>query len=264
MSKDEELLATFIVAGGMARSLLANVEYKVRYDMLLVGSRNTMQTDVVLGIVREETVVVMRPTDKSTDFLASSEGEFKVYILSHLSTNGMHIGAKYVIGIMALANMTKDTYECVKEATLGVYTDARGKSLIVCHRADVPHEHLFDGMTPTPSTLMRSGLQPVYFGSKEKEIKNPQAALHLWVSGLNLTTLRKGESGTKRDRIGYEICNGNKWQKATTWKQVVDTAEAESNLSFTDEFLNYPEKFPSIAAMGRKAFICRRKKKELH
>jgi hypothetical protein len=272
----DEVVMTFKPAGFFAQDLVGKLDddSEVYYDMVLLHPKRKLSTDAVIGIQADVgKVLVLRKTDKTEEFTYCPEPSVHIPFIAHRDGfEGMFIGMRYVIECKdtRLINPDSDDFYQHERQALGMITsmdedhdDASSSSsspttsyIIWCceSRGDEISS------SSTVRTLKPAFDPPIYLGDYDHEIKDPREATDIWVSGLNLTRLKKTGNG----KVGYErfIVNKNEWKNCHSWTEVLEAATDESGLDIRKEFWDHPEKFPMFTARGKKAFITRREKRK--
>ena len=273
----DEVLLTFKPAGLFAKDLVGELsdDSQVHYDMLLVDPFKKLKTDMVIGIHREAAdvktrVLVLRKTDKTEEFAYCQERNVYIpFISPREDFDGMKIGVRYVIACKDVHSIDSEDLDEIDKHALGVITAMTDESDDADSPSPAPVNYLIwcresltdeSSASTTIRTLKPAFHPPIYLGDYEHEIKDPREATDIWVSGLNLTKLKKTGNG----KVGYErfIANKNEWKNCHSWTEVLEAATEESGLDIRKEFWDNPEKFPTITARGKRAFITRRDKRK--
>lgn len=103
---------------------------------------------------------------------------------------------------------------------------------------------------------IKPAFDPIFFGDMDHELKDPKLRFTLWMSTLgDLKTLDYTGTG----KTGYNrLLPNDTWKPCGKYRDVLDAAEAETGINMYQDFLNNPQKFPTIKAEGKGAFIRRR------
>jgi hypothetical protein len=259
---EQEVLLTFKPAGIFAQDLVGKLDddSEVYYDLISLKPRQKISTDAVIGIQIQPDVnkiLVLRKTNKTEQYTYCAVPNVYISFVSHTDRfEGMFIGTRFAIqckDISLLDPLSEDFCQHDRQ-TLGMIKAAHKNYIIWCE--GVRQEDSFN----TGRTLKPAFDPPIYLGDYDHEIKDPREATDIWVSGLNLNSLIKTGNG----KVGYErfISNENKWKNCNSWTEVLEAATEESGLDIRKEFWHHPDKFPTILARGKKAFISRRDKRK--
>lgn len=227
------------------------------YSLFSVDDSQMLSTDVVLGISQSSgimKVLVARLANADQD-AATNPFDDKLsipfYSISHPTLSSLKLGQCYAFKWMDYKAecLEEEDMEALEDQTLGIYNHNGTVYVIYVDR----HSNVNDD--EEGSSKKSAAFEPLFFGDKDHELKDPRAATDLWISTLSLDRLKK----TGQGKTGYERqLKDDTWKNCHSYKEVLDAASEEAGVDMYDEFLNFPEKFPTIKAMGDKAFIKRR------
>ena len=252
-------LLTFKPAGKWGKEVFEITEdhCTVEYCLMSVDESQVMDNDVILGISPTGGMMKVMISRLSNEEQALSpffddKQIVPFYSVSHPTLSPLKIGRCYAFKWMdpEAECMDENDLEALEDQTLGIYKHSNDKVyvLYVDRHSNVNE----DEEGPSKKS---AAFEPLYFGDKEHEVKDPRAATDLWIATLSLDRLKK----TGQGKTGYERqLKDDSWKNCHSYKEVLDAASDEAGVDMYDEFLNHPEKFPTISAMGDKAFIKRR------
>ena len=227
------------------------------YSLMSVDDSQVMDSDKILGISPTGGMMKVIIARLATEVQASSpffDDKLTVsfYSISHPTLSPLKLGRCYAFKWMdpEAECMDDDDLASLEDQTLGIYNHSDDKVYVLYVDR---HSNLHDD--EEGPTKKSAAFEPLYFGDKEHEVKDPRAATDLWIATLSLDRLKK----TGQGKTGYERqLKDDSWKNCHSYKEVLDAASEEAGVDMYDEFLNHPEKFPTISAMGDKAFIKRR------
>lgn len=258
-----DTLLTFEAAGDWGNDIFGDTLPSCVH-LMCIDPEATYNDDKVLGMTCAKDGMVnfvLREGDSETDQVNPSayihSSDMTLPFFSSGAYN-LKVGKAYALKFKdatdVCTNFVDDDVDALEPQTLGIAHLEDGRSFVVY--CDVSSGAALEA--PGEASARQPAFEPIFFGSDEHELKDPRAAMDLWIATLTLTKLNKTGIGKTR----YErMLEDGSWKPCNTYKEVIGAAENESGSDFKNDMRYHPDRYPSIQALGRSAFVRRRTEK---
>lgn len=246
----------FNAVGQIAIALIGNTDKTERFKLMAIKFAEKKPTDIVVGFQSDKTFIIR---SSSTEELNTNLDHLQIQFTSARQTSYLELLQQYTVKLEDISDCAYRDVQHLDPMSLGtIHIDDGDRRVILMMLCSTPDDTGSTHQASSPASLPASSFKPLLLGG-HGEVKDQKGAYHMWLSSLNLTTVKK----TSDTRIGYSRKLADEtWKKCGKWEEVLEAATNESNIDIYDDFLNNPAKFQTIIDMGKKAFVRRRRKRE--